>query len=102
MRAVALDVKSVLMKAIAKIGLVSLAVGVAIGGSLPVKADQPVDYWSVRGLTRPGAWFQKYNTEKPATIGVSKSGQGVGEQKPAKSKAGKRHTSHIGATNKGY
>jgi len=66
MRAVALDVKSVLMKAIAKIGLVSLAVGVAIGGSLPVKADQPVDYWSVRGLTRPGAWFQKYNTEKPA------------------------------------
>ena len=92
---------NVLMKTIAKIGLLTLAVGVAMSGIPAATADQPVDYWSVRGLTRPGAWFQKYNTEKPATIGVSKSGQGVGEQKPAKSQAGKKHTSHTGATNKG-
>ena len=97
----ALGVNNVLMKTIPKIGLATLAVVVAIAGSLPAIADQPVDYWSVRGLTPPGAWFKKYNTEKPATIGISKSGQGVGEQKPAKSKAGKKHTSHIGATNKG-
>jgi hypothetical protein len=80
--------------------ILTLAVGVAIAGSLPAKADQPVDYWSVRGLTRPGAWFQKYNTEKPATIGVSKSGQGVGEQKPAKSEVGKKHTPHRRTTKK--
>lgn len=78
----------------------SLAVGVAMAGSLSAKADQPVDYWSVRGLTRPGAWFQKYNTEKPATIGVAKSGQGVGEQKPAKSEVSKKRTPHIRTTKK--
>ena len=88
------------MKTIAKIGLVTLAVGVGMAGSLPAKADQPVDYWSVRGLTRPGAWFQKYNTEKPATIGVNKSGQGVGEQKPAKSEVGKKRSPHLRTTNR--
>lgn len=32
-------------------------------------------------LRNPGAWFAKNTTEKPMTIGLSKSGQGVGEQK---------------------
>ena len=85
---------------ITKIGLMTLGVGVALAASIPVRADQPVDYWSVHGLTRPGAWFEKYNAEKPATIGVSKSGQGVGEQKPAKSEVAKKRTPHHRTTKK--
>ena len=69
-----------------------------MAGSLPAIADQPVDYWSVRGLTRPGAWFEKYNAEKPATIGVSKSERGVGAQKSTSPKVGKDLTQHVRST----
>jgi hypothetical protein len=92
---VVLDLNIVLMKTIAKIELLTFAVGVAMAGSLPAKADQPVDYWSVRGLTRPGAWFQKYNTGKPSTIGLSKAGRGVGAEKSKTSKTGKDRTQHV-------
>jgi hypothetical protein len=86
---------NVLMKTIAKIGLLTLAVGVAMSGIPAAIADQPVDYWSVRGLTRPGAWFERYNAEKPASIGVSKSGLGVGAQKSTASKTGKDRTQQL-------
>jgi hypothetical protein len=88
------------MKTIAKIGLITLAAGVTMAGSLPLLAGEQPDYWSVRGLTRPGAWFEKYNTEQPATIGVSKSGRGVGPQKSTAPKVGKDLTRHIRSTNK--
>jgi len=83
------------MKTTLKIGLITLVAGILVTGSMPVRADQAVDNWSVRGLTRPGAWFEKYNAEKPTTVAVSKSGQGVGDQKRTASKVGKKHTYHV-------
>jgi hypothetical protein len=46
--------------------------------SAQIRAGEQLDSWKVRGLARPGAWFAKNTTEKPVTIGLSKSGQGVG------------------------
>jgi hypothetical protein len=57
-----------------------------------IRAGEQLDSWKVRGLARPGAWFAKNTTEKPVTIGLSKSGQGVGVQKSTKSRAGKKST----------
>jgi len=73
-----------------KVGLMTLLAGGFIASSLPVIAAEQLDSWKVRGLSRPGAWFAKNTIEKPVTIGLSKSGQGVGEQKSTKSKAGKK------------
>jgi hypothetical protein len=78
------------MKTTVKIGLMTLLAGGFMASSLPVIAADQLDSWKVRGLSRPGAWFAKNTTEKPVTIGLSKSGQGVGEQKSTKSKAGKK------------
>jgi hypothetical protein len=77
------------MKTTMKVGLMTLLAGGFMASSLPLIAAEQLDSWKVRGLTRPGAWFEKYTTEKPVTIGVSKSGQGVGKQKSTKSEAGK-------------
>src|SRR5260370_41533579 len=74
------------MKTTVKVGLMALIGGVLLVGGLPARANQPVDYWSVRGLTRPGAWFEKYDTENPVTVAVSKSGEGIGQQKQTASK----------------
>jgi hypothetical protein len=79
------------MKTIAKIGLVTVAVGVAMAGSLTLQAAEQLDNWKVRGLTRPGAWFEKYNTEKATTIAVNKSGRGVGAQKSIAPKKRPKH-----------
>ena len=72
-----------------------------MASSLPVIAAEQLDSWKVRGLTRPGAWFAKNTTENPVTIGLSKSSQGVGEQKSTKSKAGKKSTQPVGSVKKG-
>jgi hypothetical protein len=81
------------MKTTLKVGLMTLVAGGLMVSSLPVIAAEQADSWKVRGLTRPGAWFATNTAEKPVTIGLSKSGQGVGEQKSTKSKAGKKeHT----------
>jgi hypothetical protein len=79
-----------------KFGLAALAIGAFFGVSLPVKADQlvwvraqPVDYFRARGLVPPGSYSNKDNN-KPATVAVSKSGQGVGLQKQTTSKLGKK------------
>ena len=80
------------MKTTVKVGLMTLLAGVFMANSLSVMAADQLDSWKVRGLTRPGAWFAKNTTEKSVTIGLSKSGQGVGEQKNIKSQAGKRST----------
>jgi hypothetical protein len=76
------------MKTIVKVGLYLLAAGF-MASSLSVTAADQLDSWKVRGLTRPGAWFAKNTTEKPVTIALSKSGQGVGMQKRTKSQANK-------------
>jgi hypothetical protein len=78
------------MNTTVKVGLMTLLAGGFMASSLSVMAAEQLDIWKVRGLTRPGAWFAKNTTEKSVTIGVSKSGQGVGMHRNAKSRAGKK------------
>ena len=85
---------------IVRFGVVALAMGAFFGAGLPAKADQLVwvraqqlDFWRARGLVPPGSYSQNEN-QKPATIAVSKAGQGVGEQKQPTSKAAKKGTQH--------
>jgi hypothetical protein len=85
------------MKTTVKVGLMALVAGVLLVGSLPARANQPVDYWSVRGLTRPGAWFEKHETENPVTVAVSKSGEGIGQQKQTASKVGQKSNHKAGS-----
>ena len=80
------------MKTTVKVGLMTLLAGGFMASSLPVIAGEQLDSWKVRGLAGPGAWFAKNTTEKPVTIGLSKSGQGVGVHKSTKSRAGKKGT----------
>ena len=86
-------------KLFAKLCLVALATGAFFGVGLPAKADQLVwvraqqlDYFKVRGLVPPGSYSSK-NNQKPATIGVIKSGTGVGEKKQTTSKFGQQNRS---------
>ena len=51
----------------------------------------------VRGLTRPGAWFEKHETENPVTVAVSKSGEGIGQQKQTASKVGQKSNHKAGS-----
>jgi len=93
-------------KLFAKLCLVALATGAFFGVSLPVKADQLVwvraqqlDYFKVRGLVPPGSYSNK-NNQKPATIGVIKSGTGVEEKKQATSKLGQKNAHQAANLNK--
>jgi hypothetical protein len=87
-------------KIFAKFCLVALATGAFFGVGLPVKADQLVwvraqqlDYFKVRGLVPPGSYSHN-DKQKPATIGASKSGTGVGEKKQTTSKVGQKENAH--------
>src|SRR6516162_1818374 len=86
---------------IVRFGVAALAMGTFFGVGLPVRADQVVwvraqqlDFWRARGLVPPGSYSQSEN-QKPATIAVSKAGQGVGEQKQTTSKTAKKGTQHV-------
>jgi hypothetical protein len=68
------------MKTIGKFGLATLAAGAFWVVTLPSKAETP-DTFTRHGLPIPGAYFKSKESQKPATVAVSKSGQGVGEQK---------------------
>jgi hypothetical protein len=81
----------------AKFCLVALATGAFFGVGLPVKADQLVwvraqqlDFWRARGLVPPGSYSHN-ESQKPATIAVSKAGQGVGEKKQTTSKLAQKN-----------
>jgi hypothetical protein len=89
------------MKTTMKAGLMTLLAGSLVASSLSVTASEQLDYWKVRGLTRPGAWFAKNTTEIPMTIGLSKAGQGVGKQKSTNFHAGKKDTQQVGFVRKG-
>ena len=89
------------MKTIVNFGFAALAMGTFFGVGLPVQANQLVwvraqklDYFKVRGLVPPGSYSQN-DSQKPATIAVSKAGQGVGEQNQTTSKAAKKGTRHV-------
>ena len=82
---------------IVRFGVAALAMGAFFGVGLPVRADQQgwvraqqLDFWRARGLVPPGSYSQNEN-QKPATIAVNKTGQGVEEQKQTTSKAGTQH-----------
>ena len=86
------------MNAIIKFGLAALAAGAF--STLPSKAETP-DTFTRHGLPIPGAYFKNNESQQPATVAVSKSGKGVGEQKQTISKAGKKHTKHVRPANSG-
>jgi hypothetical protein len=65
---------------------------------LPGKAETP-DTFTRHGLPIPGAYFAQKASEKPATIAVSKSGQGVGEQRQT-SKTGKNRAQPVHSAKK--
>ena len=86
------------MKTTIKFGVALLATGAFFGTTLPSKAD--TDAFTKHGLPIPGAYFAQKENQKAATVAVSKSGQGIGEQKQTISKAGKKHTQHVRSTKK--
>ncbi len=86
------------MKTIVHLGLTVLAVGAF--SALPSKAETP-DIFTKHGLPLPGAYFKNKESQRPASVAVSKSGQGVGDQKQAAPKAGKKHTKSVHSTKKG-
>jgi hypothetical protein len=86
------------MKNIVQFGLAALAAGAFL--VLPGKAETP-DIFTKHGLPIPGAYFKNKENQQPATVAVSKSGQGVGEQKQAAPEAGKKHTKSVHSTKKG-
>ncbi len=66
------------MNTIIKFGLAALTVGAF--STLPSKAETP-DTFTRHGLPIPGAYFKNKESQQPATVAVSKSGKGVGDQK---------------------
>ncbi len=82
----------ILMKTIVQFGLAALAVGAF--STLPTKAETP-DTFTRHGLPIPGAYFKNRESQQPASVAVSKSGQGVGDQKLAAPKAGKMPTKSV-------
>jgi hypothetical protein len=64
------------MKNIIQFGLAALAAGAFF--ALPSKAETP-DIFTKHGLPIPGAYFKNKESQKAATVAVSKSGKGVGE-----------------------
>jgi hypothetical protein len=85
------------MNTIIKFGLAAFAAGAF--STLPSKADNNTpDSFTRHGLPIPGAYFKN---QQPATIAVSKSEKGVGQEKQTISKGGKKHTKHVRPANSG-
>jgi hypothetical protein len=86
------------MKTIVQFGFAALAVGAF--STLPSKAET-ADTFTRHGLPIPGAYFKNKESQQPASVAVSKSGQGVGDQKQEAPQAGKKHTKSVHSTKKG-
>jgi hypothetical protein len=80
------------MKTIVKFGIAALTAGAFLGGAVLSDAETP-DIFTKHGLPLPGAYFKNKESQQPATVAVSKAGQGVGDQKT--SKAAKKQTRHV-------
>jgi hypothetical protein len=80
------------MNLIIKSGLAAIAAGTILGSAVTVKADEYASEHSnpftKHGLPVPGAYFKSQENQQSATIAVSKSGKGVGQQ--TKSAAGEK------------
>ena len=88
----ALTKEYIYMKNIVQFGLAVLAAGAFF--ALPGNAETP-DIFTKHGLPIPGAYFKNKESQQPASVAVSKSGQGVGDQKQAAPKAGKKPTKSV-------
>jgi hypothetical protein len=77
--------KLIQMQNLLKFGLATLVAAISLGNALPSQAETP-DIFTKHGLPVPGAYFAHQDNVKPATIAVSKAGQGVGEHKQAPTK----------------
>jgi hypothetical protein len=82
------------MQKMIKWWLATLLTGAFLGVVLLSNAETP-DIFTKHGLPIPGAYFKNKEGQQPASVAVSKSGQGVGDQ--AGSKVTKTHTQHIRA-----
>jgi len=85
---------------IVKVSLAMIFTGALLEGAMPSNAETP-DTFTRHGLPIPGAYFKNKESQQPASVAVSKSGQGVGDQKQATAKTGKKHTKSVHATKKG-
>jgi hypothetical protein len=74
--------------------LATLLTWAFLGGVLLSNAETP-DIFAKHGLPIPGAYFKNKEGQQPASVAISKSGQGVGDQ--TGSNVGKTHTRHIRA-----
>ena len=94
------------IKTTVKGGLAALSAAALLGIGLPVRANalewtraQPLDFFRAKGLVPPG-YFSQAQRQQPATVALSKSGQGLGAQQPTASKAAKKGTRHGHSTKK--
>jgi hypothetical protein len=103
------------MHTIIKLGLATLTAGAFWASTVQARADEYASELSnpftKHGLPVPGAYFKKRESQLPATVAVSKSGKGIGEQKQTASKVNGRHgvspkksieTSRTGDSDPGY
>jgi hypothetical protein len=85
------------MNTIIKFGLAAFAAGAF--STLPSKADNNTpDSFTRHGLPIPGAYFKNRESQQPATIAVSKSEKGVGQEKQTTTNAGKKQTKPVRPT----
>jgi hypothetical protein len=80
------------MNTIIKFGVAALAAGAFL--PLPIKAQTP-DTFTRHGLPIPGAYFKNKQSQRPATIAVTRSDKILGGQKQPMSKAGNKHTKRV-------
>jgi hypothetical protein len=88
------------MKTIGNFGAALLAAAALWGVSLSSNAQTP-DIFTKHGLPIPGAYFVHRESQKPATVAVGKSGQGVGEKKQTTPKMEKTLAQSVHFTKKG-
>jgi hypothetical protein len=77
------------MKTICKFGFAALAAGAFWGVCLSATAQTP-DIFMKHELPIPGAYFARRESQKPVTVAVSKSGQGVKEKQQTTPKLEKK------------
>jgi hypothetical protein len=94
---------SIQMKKVIRFGLAAIAAGTFFGTTLTGNADtsDATIAFTKHGLPVPGAYFKNNESQQPATIAVSKSGKGVGQEKPTTLKTGKRQPKHAQPVNSG-
>jgi hypothetical protein len=88
------------MNTIIKFGLAAFTAGAF--STLPAKADNSTpDSFTRHGLPIPGVYFKNQQSQQPATVAVSKSAKGVGQEKQAVSKSAKKHNKYVRPGNSG-